>query len=554
MVEKYNMSLLLFDLPELSRSQLTHCELRLDALDNWLKQLPLAHPEASCLQLQQLLEEFNQLKFLPLRRLEWLNTLQPLVIKVTQSLDKGSHFQQEGDLAQALQNQLAQGYKRTVNDLLNLREQLPAPILARSLLQALFTALKQSSALILRSCLFSISAPSNSWVELNLLYHLACQSRLQHKNLQTKAPQNCEQAYFQTILLALIQAESLRKDEITLLYPLLAQWSQSLKKLTLNHPSRLFLVSAEHRFIPRRADLNTKQASTTQKRSFALDTRLLAESLITDTTHLLSKRLSQHLASCLGEVSTRINQRLDTNEPLDLILGFRSVHFHMNNKRTLESLIAGSNLTETIQDNPFINSLSDDPWAAAFDAGENTSAGTIQLLELDTSYSTSLEEELNKRYPIHPLELVNASATGYCIFWPGAAAGLLKIGELVAFKEQAKDPWQAGLIRWVKEVPQGHQLGVERLGGRMQPCAVKQIIKIGEPRDFMPGFLIPELEVLGIPAGLITPLLPFREGQKVEISHSQGTEKARLTELISSPGQFNHFRLTSLGTGNLSLH
>ncbi|GLR63407.1 hypothetical protein [Marinospirillum insulare] len=557
------MSLLLFDLAEVNRDQLTSCELKLAALESWLKNLPLAHPEGSCQALSQFLEEFNQLKFLPLRRLEWLNLIQPLVHQVTQGLDTGSHFEQEGDLAQNLQNLLAQGYKRVVNDLLKLRDQLPPPILARSLLQALYNALKESSALILRSCLLSVNAPANTWQELNLLYHLACQSRLQHKNLTTNSPKNCEEAYFQVVLLALIQAETLRSDEVTLVYPLLAEAAALLNRLAEDNPNQLFIISAEHQYIPQRSGLDAQNAKPTppQKnthpkgRGLSLDTRILIDAL---NTHLaksqLSKRLSQHLAACLGEANDRITPRIETNDPIELVLGLRSVHFHMNNKRPLESLVAGGNLNEKPKDNPFITASQDDPWSAAFDAGENTSNGHIQLVEMQTNLSTSLDEELNKRHPIYSLTQVNASATGYCIFWQGEEVPLLKTGELVAFREAVSDPWQAGLIRWVKDVQQGLQMGIERLGGRMQPCAVKPIIKIGEQRDFMPGFLIPELQVLGIPAGLITPLLPFREGQKVEISYSQGVEKAKLFKLVSSPGAFNQFELEPLGVKGLSLH
>ena len=554
------MSLLLFNLPELNRDQLSSCELRLDAVENWLKNLPLAHPEASCQQLTQFLEEFNQLNFIPLRRLEWLNLIQPRVKQITQSLDTGSHLQQEGDLAQNLQQLLAQGYKRVVNDLLKLREQLAPPLLARSLVQALFSALQESGALILRSCLLSVSAPASSWAELNLLYHLACQSRLQHKDRQTTSPKNCEQAYFQVVLLALIQAETLRSDEITLIYPLLGQWAQLLNRLAEDHPNQLFVISAANQFVPKRTNPKNKPtekptSAASKARGLSLDTRILTETLNASLAHSsLSKRLTQHLAASLGEVHTRITPRVDTNAPIELVLGLRSVHFHMNNKRPLESLVAGSNLNKQIKDNPFLSTTQDDPWGAAFDAGENTSNGYMQAVEIETNLSTSLDEELKKRHPIYSLEQVNASATGYCIFWQGEEVPLLKTGELVAFREQPSDPWQAGLIRWVKDANQGLQMGIERLGGRMQPCAVKPIIKIGEPRDFMPGFLIPELQVLGIPAGLITPLLPFREGQKVEISYSQGVEKAKLVNLISSPGAFNHFELESLGTRGLSLH
>ncbi len=523
------MSLLLFDFPELNREQLNCCMLKLDALEDWLSELPLSHPSICSQKLNDLLNEFNQLKLLPLRRLEWLNLLQPTVNKVMQILDKGSHLQNEGKQAQDLQHKMAQGYKRVINDLLKLRKQLQPPILARSLLQALFAALENSSALILRACLLSVSAPKTSWQELNLLYHLACQSRLQHKMLTATTLLNCEQIYFKTLLLGLIQAESLRKDEINQVYPLLGEWSRLINRLTYNHPHRLFVVTADSNYAPKRACLSNHNApalSTSAKsRSLALDTRMLADTLVeTLAKSALSKRLIQHLANCLGEACQRTTTRIETNQPMTLVLGLRSAHFHMNNRRDLDTLI-------------------NDP---------SNPAPAPATLEVDAN--PSLEDELNKRYPVHSLTQINASATGYCLLWSNETSIKLKTGKLVAFKENPQEPWQAGLIRWVREVKEGQQLGVERLGGRMQPCAIKPIIKIGEPKDFMPGFFIPELQVLGIAAGLVAPLLSFRVGQKVEISHSQGLVEAKLVELISSHGEFNHFRLEPLEPAGLSLH
>lgn len=530
------MSLLLFDLPELTLDQLNSCALRLDALESWLGELPFAHPGICSQKLSCLLEEFNQLNFLPLRRLEWLNLLQPTAIKVIQGLDrgldKGNYSQKEGHQAQTLQQELAKGYKRVVNDLLKLRDQLPPPILARSLLQALFISLEHSSAIILRSCLLSISAPPTSWPELNLLYNLACQSRLQHKTIKETAPLNCEQVYFQTLLLGLIQAENLRKDEVNQVYPLLAEWSQHISRLAYDHPQRLFVILADKDYVPERACLtNNKQATPAltngaKSRSLALDTRMLAKTLQeTLAKSSLSKRLIQHLAACLDELSTSLTPRIETQGAIPLVLGLRSVHFHMNNRRTLGTLLPANNLL---------------PDTAA--ALEEANASNLS------------EEESNKHYPLYQTLQINASATGYCLFWEGEAINQLRTGELVAFKESNKTAWQAGLIRWVREVTGGQQLGVECLSGRMQPCAIKPIIKIGEPKAFMHGFLIPELQVLGITAGVITPLLPFREGQNVEISSNQGIEQAKLIELISCPGEFNHFRLEPLEQKELSLH
>lgn len=547
------MSLLPLHFPELCRDQLESCATQLDALERWVKQLPMAHPLASQEKLAQLMNEFNQLRLLPLRRQEWLNTLQPVIQQVLNELEHNND-PLAGDKAQGLQQQLAQGYKRVVNDLLELRDQLPAPLLARGLLQSLHAAIQHTGALIYRSCKLSINAPTECWPELNLLYHVACQSRLQLKPVQHNPPQNCQQAYLQLVLLGLVQAENLRSDELELLFPQLALWSKQLALLPAGDPDNLFQVLAKNNYLPRRAEPLTQAATD---RELGLDTRDISTLLFAELQQghsPLGNRLIQHLQTTLGETSERGTPRVDASGSVQLTLGLRSVHFHLNGRRPFESLVAGQNLAPQTRDNPFLQEQKVDPWATAHDATENNSTGYIQLVEIDNNLSTSLEEELDKRHPQHELQLVNTSATGYCLHWQGAAPPLLRTGELIALKEKAADPWQPGLIRWIKEVPGGHQLGIERLGSRMQPCAIKPIIKVGEPVGYMPGFLIPELQVLGIAASVITPLLPFREGQKVSISTRQGVQRARLAQLMSSPGEFNQFRLESLGQEGLSLH
>lgn len=547
------MSQLPLSFPEVCRDHLESCATQLEALESWIGKLPLAHPSASQEKLAQLMSELNQLRLQPLRRQEWLNVLQPVIQQVLSELDR-AHHALNAEKAQGLQQHLAQGYKRVVNDLLELRGQLPVPLLARSLLHALYAAIQHTGALIYRSCKLSISAPATSWSELNLLYHIACQSRLQLKPVEQNPPQNCQQAYLQLVLLGLVQAESLRRDELELLFPKLALWSKQLALLPPGDIHSLFQVLAKNNYLPRRAEFLTQ---ATVDRELGLDTRSiirLLDSELQQKQSLLGNRLIQHLQTALGEVSERGTPRVDASGPIQLALGLRSVHFHLNQRRPFESLVAGENLSVQPKENPFLQQQQLDPWAGAHDAAENTSTGYIELIEIDHNLSTSLEQELNKRHPQYDQQLVNTSATGYCLYWPGKAPPLLRTGELVALKEKAANPWQLGLIRWIKEVADGHQLGIERLGSRMQPCAIKPIIKVGEPVAYMPGFFIPELRVLGIAASVITPLLPFREGQKVSISQEKGVQRARLAQLMTSPGEFNQFRLEPLGQEGLSLH
>jgi|GEM_PF-1961011 len=547
------MSLLPLDFPELNRDQLDSCATRKDALETWLQELPLAHPVACQTKLNQLLSEFNQLRFPPPRRLEWLKRIAETANQVCQTLDKAHHERAQAEAAQQLQKQLSQGYKRTVNDLLNLRSQLPASILGPALLEALFYALIHTSSLIRRSCQFSVEAPENTWRELYLLYRLACQSRLQNRRLQEEeAPHSCEEAYRQALLLGIIQAENLGPDELAQLYPYLAEWGQQLQLTSALSPDAYFQVLASRNFLPER---NQAAHPVNNEQDFGLNTQPLSATLakqLEKTSHPLSNRLLQHLISLLDETSDRAAPRIPASGTLELVLGLRSVHFHLGGKKPFEHWAAGGNLQPSLQSNPFLNDArSDDPWSAAHDATEASSSASIQFIDLEKgSLSRSLTEELDQRYPVYQLQQVNTSATGYCLSWVGEAPKLLATGELIALRETPSDPWQPAVIRWVRPATEDQQLGVELLPSRLQPCAIKPIIKIGEPINAMPGFYLPSLQVLGTPASVITPLLPFREGQKVDIHRTEGKERARLARLLSTPGEFNQFQLENLTTGN----
>ena len=375
------MSRLSLDFPELTLDQLSGCELRRDALDAWLETLPLAHPLASQAQLLQLLSEFNQVRFTAPRRLEWLNLLAMPVNQVCLALDASSHQGEEGEAAQQLERELARGYKRCLNDLLEQRDLLPQKILGPALLTALFKALTHTGALIKRACQLSVSVPDHTWKELYLLYRLACQSKLHQRKAQAQAPCTCEEAYYQALLLGMIQAEDLRSDEVTQLYPLLAEWSRLLEVLPARAPEASYQILSSQGFKPLR---HHTSYSVDSDQDFGLSTRQLGDEfnrLLETNSSPLSNRLTQHLQALLNENAERNAPRLDAAGSIELVLGFRSVHYHLSGRKPFEQMAAGGNLSVRKKKNPFLDEhQSDDPWASAHDSTENKSYGHIQLV------------------------------------------------------------------------------------------------------------------------------------------------------------------------------
>ena len=538
--------------PELSLDELDCCATDKKALVQWLLDLPLAHPMASQEKLAGLLDQLNRLKLAAPRRLEWLSEIRPLVDQVCHELDQGLHAAGEDQAAQDLADLLAQGYKRCVHDLLEQRAQLPAPVLARSLSQALYQAILRLSHLVLRACKQHLIAPDRCWEELHYLYFIARRSRLHDKPLAEQAPQTCQQAYYQALLLVLVHGEQIRRDELDQVFAWLAEWSGLIEECAPNAHLAQFEVLKEHHYFPRRRqglDLHP----TGEDLGFS--TRQIARQLqqaLDGGDPPLSNRLTQHLLALLDDSADRAAPRIESEQPLTLVLGMLAAHFHMNGRRSLDSLVSDNPQYKSERENPFLKEAEKkaDPWSGAFDAEDRAheaSEDSTKPVEFESFTLASAQIDLSERFPLFTLRQLNTSSTGYCLYWPGDAPDQLRTGELVAVREHDSDLWHGGVIRWVREAQGGHQLGVELLASRLEPCAIRPVITVGDEAPFRPGFLIPAIDVFRVPPGLIAPLLPFREGQKVEILDGEQRRLAKLAELVSTPGEFSQFRLEWIG-------
>ncbi|MFP6836605.1 MAG: hypothetical protein VB948_10945 [Pseudomonadales bacterium] len=72
------------------------------------------------------------------------------------------------------------------------------------------------------------------------------------------------------------------------------------------------------------------------------------------------------------------------------------------------------------------------------------------------------------------------------------------------------------------------------------------INKRGGPSDFARGLLLPELGPINQPATLITPLLPFRAGQKIHIQREGIQTTAQLSQCILKTESANQFTFRML--------
>ena len=157
-------------------------------------------------------------------------------------------------------------------------------------------------------------------------------------------------------------------------------------------------------------------------------------------------------------------------------------------------------------------------------------------------------EDATESYPSHELPIVNHSPGGYCLTWPGEVPSQLQAGELLGIQDSPGQNWSVAVVRWIRQVRGGGtQMGIELIAPHAQPCAVQLVRKNEQNSQYLRALLLPEISVISRPATLITPRLPFQEGNKVLINHNSETSRAVLSRKQASTGSFTQFEYRLLG-------
>jgi hypothetical protein len=89
-------------------------------------------------------------------------------------------------------------------------------------------------------------------------------------------------------------------------------------------------------------------------------------------------------------------------------------------------------------------------------------------------------------------------------------------------------------------------LGLELLAPRAIPTGVRLLQKRGSSAEYNRAVLLPALEAIGQPAMLITPRLPYRESQKVQIRRHGIQATGQLMRRVRMTESFTQFTFRML--------
>ena len=561
--------------PTPDKQALSFAEASPQGMARWITGLPKANLGETARLLYQSLTELNQLITPTQNRLQLLELLRPEVHFVCKHLER--HFLNQtivlderprkvANLCQALQNHLAIGYKLVVaQETIKFRKEQP-----QTLTLALQRALHSLFGPLVRASQLYCPVPDGLWLELHQLYRLARRHALH--NISNKDPlaphpgqHSIETTYLAAILLGCARTNQMRQNAIANLADVLEPWSAQVVVQSAASSSSLFAI-------PHQVDGPPRYKSLFKETDLAdllgIDPTPLLDSIhshlqlpVEERQHnalLVTERLSveqlQHLQAAWGDIAERTFRRNPTVGTMNLCIGMSAVHFYLAGQRSFNDVLKSlvEDRSAHFGEKPNSKSAAPDIWSNAFDAQPVAAWERGVPLE-DIQYKTpnnasgGFAAAADEQYPVHSLRIVNHSPGGYCLSWPKDVPGQLQAGELRGVQAAEKKEWSVAVVRWIRQVRGGGtQMGIELIAPNATPCGLQLIRKTEQSSQYLRALLLPEIRAIARPATLITPRMPFQEGNKVRINLNGDEKRAILCRRQTCTGSFSQYEFRNI--------
>jgi hypothetical protein len=563
-------------IPSPTQHQLSFCQVNVEGITNWAKNLPMANTGEAARQLYQAIRELNQLQADPLLRFKLLEIMRPYIYSISTLLAK--HFLQTSvsfnerqlkiaNLSQSLQSHLATGYKLVVAESMATLSSTDKP--SKIVTTSIHRAITDTTNTILRAFQLYCHPPERSWSEINQLFLLAEMRHLedykvidiQNRYLSTS---NISSAFIRAHLLGTAKPNNLRQQDLIQLYDATELWADRIKITDCDDESALFIINLHRDHVAQyRQHLRDGQKPLFR----SLNTARLVQELKSYAANpqgsnnitvpgKMSDNLLTHSIQAWGIHWQRSFRRMPKKGTLRLCIGLSATHYYIAGKKDFEKL--QTELRPKAIDKPHQNSIdtghrsNTDVWAGAFDVDgavipENDSMN-IDTIDFISKYKKEETADTSIKYPAYEVTLINTSPGGYCLHWVDELPASIQAGEILGIQESGVRHWAIGVISWIRHLGKsGTQLGIELLAPKAESGAAQLLQKTGNNGDYMRSLLLPGIKAIAQPATLILPRMPFRAGNKIDLLHVDNSGRQQLTKRIISTNSFSQFQFRSAG-------
>ncbi|MGE0625006.1 MAG: hypothetical protein AB7I04_16170 [Pseudomonadales bacterium] len=535
-----------------------------ESVSEWISRLPMANVSETAGQIRQATFEIARLDTDFGSRMSLLEGIRPTVLYLAARLDKaansaGNQADAISRLAQRLQMNLCSGYRAVV--LAALPSVRNDDGTRQTLSLAVHRALTDLSRTLLRTLQYYVAPADRLWLKLNQLYHLAEQLGIErdvHPDTENNATVEISIAgvYARSLLLALARPYQLRHRQLSDVYRALGSWV-SMVSLGSAAGKDLYAVDLASDQGPAHTQKfeggGSRRALRSENLIRALDAYARGEA---DGSLPLPPGIDEsiisHLADAWGEMKPRAFGRSKTNEPVKVTVGMRATHYFLSGGIDFADLLDSTGSTMPREINPFLKEdvrfvpqagETRDVWEDAFDVGgripENPNISDADNLLY--AHQPQARKRLDEQYVHHDTTSADMSPGGYRLRWNEPFPPSLQTGELIGLRDETDPRWCLAVARWIRQDDAGPFMGVELLSPQAKPVAVRLVQSKGGKNEYQRAFLLPELKPVGRPATLITPVSPYRSGQKVQLWDEGTQNTAQLGDCLLRTDSFNQF-------------
>ncbi len=554
-------------------------------VEAWIEHLPMASGTEMAKQLFRAIQDINRARIDPATRILIAELLTPSIEYAISTL--GHKFlytsfpltekaRRTAFVCVRLHEELAFSYKLVVRDV-SMRK--IGHHERKILIIALLRSVRHLSDVIYQTTLTYESFPQHVWREQHNLFAFAESNRWASTQVKLKSESgtrvtSLRELYLQSLMFAAASPHRLRQRQIRTLNDKLPEW---VAKIRISSTTEIitkdtcFVVQLKKDRPPIHASLVRKPIS---KPALELDTtdliRFLQETLdaipieeeglqsgIQQTD--ISVELLKRLIDAWGTTPKRRFVRTHLHFDLEIAVGLYPIHNRISGNKGTDQ---GANLFGSPEDDiipPDLNNES--TFSTSLVDSELTlvpieNSDYMYLQGYDTYgtpppkkhratsqiWQTDIIKEDSEQTNTAVLRTINESAEGYCVNWHGNDIPGITVGDLVSI-HSVNNPSNHGLAiaRWMHNEPgQGLQLGLQLIAHNTYAVLVFEV----EPRKRTPTkcLLITELKSTGQPANLITPIMSFKIGDRLQIKHDDTEQAIRLTRMLESTGTFAQFQ------------
>lgn len=525
-------------LPEPDSTQLNFCGgARQAKVAQWVDDLKATQVSQTGVALYNALPEVLRLKADPLAKYEILETLRPAVQQciaglaltyLHQPVTLSESAQKTAIVAQALEKHLIDGYTQVVFELASANK---ANNYGRHVfICAVHRALTSLGLLFCRSFQLYTQVPRGLWRHLHSLYRTA--EAFDLESLTANDPilgaplLSISEAYLRVLAAGVARLNQVAPMEAMRVFHALGNWAGHIQLATMvaDDPNVAFWLNLDADRPPLGRDRYLKtQGGDVRSLDFS---RLLNQLQRLASAPPESGRSSEELPISLinhlcqaweGETHRDMDRR-GTAVMAKVAVGLFECHYQLAGERTFDEFMQEPDEIEEVE------------------------MGLPSFANLG-SKNDQREQAQNSLGQVFDVHIINQSSGGYCLQWQADTEARLEAGDLIAIREQGRRSWNLCMVRWLRRLKDGPQVGLKRLANNPQPLALSARLDDGDFCPFMRGFWLPGNQQPGGKT-LLAPSLPFQAGHSIRVKVDGNITTGRLDQCTGGSAKVRHFTVS----------